>query len=99
MLNVKDFSVLAAASFPTYDISKYSDYDYYTSLSNDETTPLYSRTFDGAFAPGSVFKPCVALAGLEEGKITKDSVITCTQDYDYYPTDIVKCMGYHVILH
>ena len=95
MLNVKDFSVLAAASFPTYDISKYSDYDYYTSLSNDETTPLYSRTFDGAFAPGSVFKPCVALAGLEEGKITKDSVITCTQDYDYYPTDIVKCMGYH----
>ena len=95
MLDVKDFSVLAAASFPTYDISKYSDYDYYSSLSNDETTPLYSRTFDGAFAPGSVFKPCVALAGLEEGKITKDSVITCTQDYDYYPTDIVKCMGYH----
>ncbi|MBQ9673519.1 MAG: penicillin-binding protein [Ruminococcus sp.] len=95
MLDVNDFSVLAAATYPSYDISKYSNYDYYEKLVNDESSPLYSRAFDGAFAPGSVFKPCVALAGLEEKKITKDSYITCTQEYDYYPTDIVKCMGYH----
>lgn len=95
MLDVKDFSVLATASYPTYDISKYSDYDYYQSLINDDTSPLYSRTFDGSFAPGSVFKPCVALAGLEEGKIKKNTLINCTQNYDYYPTDIVRCMGYH----
>lgn len=95
MLNVKDFSVLAAASYPTYDISKYSDYDYYQTLANDDTSPLYSRVFGGSFAPGSVFKPCVALAGLEEGKIKKNTLINCTQNYDYYPTDIVRCMGYH----
>ena len=95
MLDVKDFSVLAAATYPTYDLSKYNSYKYYSKLANDETSPLYSRAFSGAFAPGSVFKPCVALAGLEEGKITENSIIVCTQNYDYYPTDVVKCMGYH----
>lgn len=95
MLDVKDFSVLAAATYPSYDLSKYNNYKYYSKLANDETSPLYSRAFSGAFAPGSVFKPCVALAGLEEGKITENSIIVCTQNYDYYPTDIVRCMGYH----
>lgn len=95
MLDVKDFSVLAAATYPSYDLSKYNNYKYYSKLANDETSPLYSRAFSGAFAPGSVFKPCVALAGLEEGKITENSTIVCTQNYDYYPTDIVRCMGYH----
>jgi penicillin-binding protein 2 len=95
MLDVSDFSVLAASTYPSYDISKYSNYKYYSKLANDETSPLYSRAFDGAFAPGSVFKPCVALAGLEEGKIDSKTYITCTQNYDYYPSDVVKCMGYH----
>lgn len=95
MLDVRDFSVLAASTYPSYDLSKYNNYKYYSSLANDETSPLYSRAFDGVFAPGSVFKSCVALAGLEEGKITENSTINCTQNYDYYPTDIVKCLGYH----
>ena len=95
MLDVSDFSVLAASTYPTYDLSRYSNYKYYSKLANDETSPLYSRAFDGAFAPGSVFKPCVALAGLEEGKITENSTIVCTQNYDYYPTDVVRCLGYH----
>lgn len=95
MLNVEDFSVLSASTYPSYDLSKYSGYKYYASLVNDETSPLYSRAFDGVFAPGSVFKPCVALAGLEEKKVSKNTYINCTQNYDYYPTDVVKCMGYH----
>ncbi len=95
MLDVRDFSVLAASTYPSYDLSKYSGYKYYSKLSKDKTSPLYSRAFDGAFAPGSVFKPCVALAALEEGKADKGTYITCTQNYDYYPTDIVRCMGYH----
>lgn len=34
MLSVKDFSVLAAASYPTYDLNRYSEYgSYYVKLS------------------------------------------------------------------
>lgn len=97
MLSVKDFSVLAAASYPTYDLEKYSEYgDYYINLETDEeNSPLYDRVFYGSFAPGSIFKPCVACAALEEGVISEDSTITCTKYYDYYETNPVACMGTH----
>ncbi len=96
MLSVKDFSVLASASYPTYDLNKYSEYgDYYVKLSQNKNSPMYNRAFVGSFACGSVYKPCVALAGLEEKVIEKDTEIYCKQEYDYYPTNIVHCMHYH----
>ncbi len=95
MLSVKDFSVLAASTYPTYDITKYNDGDYYMSLLNDKTLPLYDRAFTGSFAPGSVVKPGVALAALEEGAVSEYTPITCTRRYDYYPSNVVNCMGYH----
>lgn len=95
MLDVKTFGVLAASTYPTYDISKYNDGEYYTSLLNDENLPLYDRAFSGSFAPGSVVKPAVAIAALEEGVISEYTPVTCTKRYDYYPTNIVNCMGYH----
>ncbi len=95
MLSVKDFSVLACASYPTFDLTRYSDGDYYTALLNDKTLPLYDRALSGAFAPGSVVKPIVALAALEEGIVTEHTPIFCSQTYDYYPSNVVNCMGYH----
>ena len=96
MLSVKDFSVLASASFPTYDLNKYSEYgDYYVKLAEDKNSPMYNRAFVGSFACGSVYKPCVAGGALEEGIIKADTEIYCKQNYDYYPTNIVKCMHYH----
>lgn len=96
MLSVKDFSVLAAASYPTYDLNKYSEYgDYYIKLSKDKNSPMFNRAFTGTFAWGSVFKPCVALAALEEKVIKPSTTIYCTEKYDYYPTNVVKCMHKH----
>lgn len=96
MLDVSDFSVLAAASYPTYDLNKYSEYgDYYVKLAENENSPMYNRATVGTFACGSVFKPCVASAALEEGIIDKDKEIFCSQHYDYYPTNVVECMHYH----
>ena len=98
MLSVRDFSVLAAASYPTYDLNKYSLYgDYYSSLANDDNSPMFNRAFDGEFACGSVFKPCVALAALENGAIDENTQFFCDKFYDYYPSNIVECMHYHGI--
>lgn len=91
MLSVKDFSVLACATCPSYDLSKYYDPDYNEELYEDEHTPLYSRATDGAFAPGSSFKPCVALAALQEDVISPDTEITCTGAYTYYDDFSIKC--------
>ena len=96
MLDVSDFSVLAAASYPTYDLNQYSEYgDYYVGLAEDKLSPMYNRAFSGTFEWGSVFKPCVALAALEENVITPDTEIFCTQKYDYYPSNVVRCMHRH----
>ena len=95
MLSVSDFSVLAAAGYPTYDLNRYSEYgDYYVQLANDERSPMYNRAFSGTFEWGSVFKPCVAMAALEE-KVIKPDTIYCARCYDYYPSNVVACMHYH----
>lgn len=84
MLSVKDFSVLAAASYPTYDLNRYSEYgSYYVKLSENKNSPMYNRATVGTFACGSVFKPCVAGAALEEKIITDKTKIYCKQDYDF----------------
>lgn len=95
LLDVRDNSVIAAVSYPDFDISRYYDPDYSAYLFENETTPLFNRAFDGAFAPGSTFKPCVATAALEEGIITPDTSIHCSGVYDYYKDDVVRCLGIH----
>ena len=96
MLDVSDFSVLAAASCPTYDLNRYSsDGSYYLSLAENEAAPMFNRACSGSFACGSVFKPCVALAALSDGVITPETTIYCARYYDYYPSNVVACMHYH----
>lgn len=96
MIDVDDFSVLACSTYPTFDQQKYmTDEKYYSELIGDPTLPLFDRSLTGNFIVGSTFKPCVAAAGLEEGTITRSSTIFCSQNYDYYKTDIIRCLGYH----
>lgn len=95
LLDVRDNATLAAVSYPGYDISRYYDADYSDYLFNSEDTPLFNRAFDGAFSPGSTFKPCVATAALQEGIITTQTSIRCSGVYDYYKDDVVRCMGVH----
>lgn len=96
MLNVKDFSVLAAATYPSYDSQKYyTDSDYRVQLLTDETDKkLINRAFDGAFTPGSIYKPIVACAALEEGIISKDTSIYCGGRFYYNPnntSEFIRC--------
>lgn len=41
---------------------------------NDETLPLFNRVIGGKFHPGSVIKPIIAIAALEEDKIDENFV-------------------------
>lgn len=93
MLNVKDFSVICAATYPNYDLSKY--WSDYSDIAAKKGNPLLNKAFNSAFAPGSTFKPLVASAALEEKVITKDTTIYCKGVYDYYDGLNLHCMGYH----
>lgn len=92
VLNVKDFSVLCAANYPSYDLSSY--YDDYEQLVSDPTVPLFDRAFMGALTPGSTYKPLAAAAALQEKKITPHTPITCG---GVYTTGGLRlwCMGCH----
>ena len=92
VLNVKDFSVLCAASYPTYDLNDY--YSDYNKLANDTASPMFDRAFQGALAPGSTFKPMIASAALQEKKITTDTYIDCEGIYTQNGLKL-WCMGYH----
>lgn len=95
MLDVRDNSVICAASYPNYDISRYYDPDYSDYLFGDEDIPMFNRAFEGAFAPGSTFKPCVATAALQENIISPGTTIHCDGVYDYYKDYVVHCLGNH----
>ena len=51
----------------------------------------FNRALQGLYAPGSTYKIGSALAGLEEGHITKSSTYVCTQTCSFGPS----CLGKH----
>lgn len=76
--DVKTGEVRALVSYPSYDNNKLAngiDADYYASLVEDQTNPLYNRATQQKTAPGSTYKPLVAIAAMEEGYITPYSII------------------------
>jgi penicillin-binding protein 2 len=47
------------------------------SLQNDPAKPLNNKAISGTYAPGSTFKPVVAMAALEAGVIAPDTRFNC----------------------
>jgi len=75
IMDVRDGSILAAATYPSYDLGSYRK--EYGELSRDERCPLIFRPTQAALPIGSVYKLVTATAGLEEGKIERSTVLEC----------------------
>lgn len=71
VVNVKTGEPLAIASWPTYDVT--TIIENYADLMKAENTPLFNRALMGAYAPGSTFKPCTAIAALTSDKVDLDT--------------------------
>ena len=99
MMNVNTGAVIAMGSYPNYDpndfiLANYGDeqakeqvkyylgVDEYQDITSGDL-PTWNRAIMSMYAPGSTFKPCTALAALENGDITPDdNTITCKSPYD-----------------
>lgn len=92
VVNVKTGEPLAIASWPTYDVT--TIIENYADLMKAENTPLFNRALMGAYAPGSTFKPCTAVAALESGVITPSTTILDRGIYDYYSSPQPRCWIY-----
>lgn len=90
-IDSRNGSVLASASYPTYDVTKLSSQSYVDSV--NESGAWLNRAIQGAYAPGSTYKVGVALAALETNEISTASTFECNHVYPYLhnPT----CLGNH----
>lgn len=82
VIDVKTGEILAMASYPTYDLSRYSA--DYAANSQNPLSPFLNRTIQSTYSPGSTFKMCTALAALEEGIITPRTEIVDKGIYERY---------------
>lgn len=76
--------ILCMVSSPTYDPSLLVGSDRgknYSMLVRDKYKPLFDRALQGAYPPGSTFKPTQGLIFLQEGTITPATMYPCYHGY------------------
>ena len=78
IMNIHTGEILALTSFPSFDPEVMADGDdvqLIDEYNNDERLPFLNKVVGGAYTPGSIVKPFVAYAALEEGIISPDKEI------------------------
>lgn len=92
VIDVRDGGVLAMASYPTFDLTTYTQ--NYNALLADPLNPLLNRATRQVYPPGSTFKMVTAIGALEEGIIEPDTEILDTGRYLYYDDYQPQCWIY-----
>lgn len=87
--------VLAMASYPTFDLSIYSDSAAYNQVAQDPLAPLYNRAIQGLYSPGSTFKMITGVAALQEGLTTPGEEIYDNGRFDYPDGEKYPYGDYH----
>ncbi|MBV8866874.1 MAG: penicillin-binding protein 2 [Acidobacteriaceae bacterium] len=86
-LDPRTGEILAMVSRPTFDANKFtgriSQKDW-NEIANDPHKPLLNRAIQAQLAPGSTFKPIMAIAGLESGVIDDETEFHCPGGASFY---------------
>jgi len=77
VMNLQNGEILAMTNYPEYDLEAMSsgDTNKINSYINDIRKPFLNRAISGLYTPGSVVKPFIALAALEEDLITRNTTV------------------------
>ncbi|MFT4047298.1 MAG: penicillin-binding protein 2 [Solimonas sp.] len=79
-IDPRNGEIIAMASKPGFDPQLFVggiDNASYQTLLNDPTRPMFNRSLQGLYPPGSTVKPAMALAGLEYGVVTPEHTEYC----------------------
>jgi penicillin-binding protein 2 len=89
--------ILAISSSPNFDPSLFvkKDDKQVSYLFSDPSAPFLNRAISATYPPGSVFKPIVAAAGLESGKINLSTTFYCPGSLMVGRREF-KCWGTHL---
>ncbi|MSV36167.1 MAG: penicillin-binding protein 2 [Bryobacterales bacterium] len=79
-LDPRSGEVLSMVSRPAFDPNAFAGRittEYWKQLTSGNDNPMLNRAIQAQFAPGSTFKPIMALAGLETGTIEDHDTFHC----------------------
>lgn len=80
LANVQTGEILMLVSSPAFDPNLFTapiSVKDWNQILNNEKKPLQNKAISGTYSPGSIFKPVVALAGLENKKLSENQEIFC----------------------
>ena len=63
-------------------------------ITDEVNTPMFNRAIQAMYTPGSIFKPIVAIAGLESNTITAESLIECRMKAEIGEHNFT-CLSWH----
>ncbi|MDO8569226.1 MAG: penicillin-binding transpeptidase domain-containing protein [bacterium] len=81
LMDVRTGEIIALTSFPEYDqniLTAGKDQVAINLLLNNPSKPFLNRAIGGLYTPGSILKPIIAIAALNEGLISPDKQILST---------------------
>ncbi len=90
VMDPRNGEVLASASYPSYDPNWFTQgltseqSEYLFGEEANDTTPLRNKAVSARYAPGSIFKPLTAVAGVSEGVVEIDEIVNDHGDSGYY---------------
>ncbi len=76
--------ILAMVSSPGIDVDQLADIGkYYSDIVSDPYKPMFNRTVQASYPPGSIFKLVNGLIGLQEGVFTPGTHYNCNMGYHF----------------
>ena len=90
-MDVRTGQVLVCASYPTYDLSRYSQ--DFNITSQDPHKPLYNRALLATYPPGSTYKMSMVVAAIDAKVINSETVIYDELVFDKYDGFEVWCLA------
>ena len=85
VMDIKTGAVLASASYPTFQPASFSK--DYNKLLEEPFSPLLNRALMQVYPPGSTYKMCTAIAALNDGVITRNTLIEDEGVYTRFASD------------
>ena len=84
--------ILTMVSSPGIDVDKLADFgQHYKEILEDPHKPMFNRTVQAPYPPGSVFKLVNGLIGLQEEVFTPETQYPCHQGYYYTALRKLRC--------
>jgi penicillin-binding protein 2 len=86
-MDIKTGEVLACVSTPSFDTNKFAfgiTQPEFNELLKNERKPLINKFLSGQYSPGSVVKPIIALAALENKIVDQDYTHFCSGKIELY---------------